>query len=128
MKITRIEVPSRVKEMLGDSLDSSLRNPSSRNDYSEDRTGIGTNLSDKILFGLANGAQMAFIDHIRGVMLKDKKLRSGSPDSSNVEFRLMNIDVKVRERREVRLEFEFRHVTLAGQSESVVDSTSLLCP
>lgn len=50
--------------MLGDSLDSSLRNPSSRNDYSEDRTGIGTNLSDKIPFGLANGPQMAFIDHI----------------------------------------------------------------
>ncbi|KYM94952.1 hypothetical protein ALC62_14547 [Cyphomyrmex costatus] len=48
MKITRIEVPSRVKEMLGDSLDSSLRNPSSRNDYSEDRTGIGTNLNGKI--------------------------------------------------------------------------------
>jgi len=65
MKITRIEVPSRVKEMLGDSLDSSLRNSSSRNDYSEDRTSIGTNLSDKISFGLANGAQMAFIDHIR---------------------------------------------------------------
>ncbi|KYN37566.1 hypothetical protein ALC56_07764 [Trachymyrmex septentrionalis] len=66
MKITRIEVPSRVKEMLGYSLlDSSLRNPSTRNDYSEDRTGIGTNLSDKIPFGLANGARMAFIDHIR---------------------------------------------------------------
>lgn len=57
MKITRIEIPSRVKEMPGDSLDSSLRNPSSRNDYSEDRTGIGTNLSEKISFGLANGVQ-----------------------------------------------------------------------
>lgn len=55
MKITRIEVPSRMKEMPGDSsLDSSPRNPSSRNDYSEDRTGIGTNLSEKISFDIAN--------------------------------------------------------------------------
>lgn len=57
MKITRIEVPSRVKEMPGDSLDSSPRNPSSRNDYSEDRPDIGTNLREKISFGLANGVQ-----------------------------------------------------------------------
>jgi len=47
MKITRIGVPSRTVEM--PSLDSSPRNPSGRNDYSEDR--MGANLSGKISFG-----------------------------------------------------------------------------
>lgn len=62
MKITRIEVPSRMEEShSGDSLDSSLRSSSSRNDYSEDKTDIDTNLSEKIFFGLVNST--AFIDH-----------------------------------------------------------------
>lgn len=61
MKITRIEVPSRVEETPGDSLDSSLRNPSSGKDYSEDETGIGGNLSEKISFDLAT--KPGSIDH-----------------------------------------------------------------
>lgn len=61
MKITRIEVPSRMEEShSGDSLDSSPRSSSSRNDYSEDKTDID-NLSEKIFFGLVNST--AFIDH-----------------------------------------------------------------
>ncbi|KYM91681.1 hypothetical protein ALC53_01439 [Atta colombica] len=79
---------------LGDSLDSSLRNSSSRNDYSEDRTSI-----------------------------KNRVEVSISPTNS-----VMNLGVKIRERREVRLEFEFRHVTLASQSGSVLDSASSLRP